>query len=77
MALNSENARDTEEKEDPELCLDLIEEAWVEVDGEEGLDVGEDITFSFESPCRCLSFRLRSLFIVLMCARVCSILTLV
>ena len=69
MALKSEKASETEEKEEPELCLDLIEEAWVEVDAEEGLNVGEDITFSFEVPCRCLSLRLRSLFIVLMFAR--------
>ena len=51
LALKSGKARDTEEKEDPELCLDLIEEAWVEVDAEEGLNVGEDITFSFEFLC--------------------------
>ena len=70
LALKSGKASDTEEKEDPELCLDLVEEAWIEVDAEEGLDVGEDITFSFEDPCRCLSFRLRSLFIVLMFTRV-------
>ena len=70
MALKSEKASDTEEKEEPELCLDLREGAWIGLDAVEGLDVGEDITFSFEVSCRCLSFRLRSLFIVLLCALV-------
>lgn len=62
-----ENAKDSEEKEEYELLVDLVEEA---VGVGEGVEAGEDITLSFCVPCECLSFRLRNLLIVLMLGQV-------
>ena len=59
-----EKARDSEEKEELELFLDIVEE---------GVGIGEgveDITLSLCVPCECLSFRLRNLLIVLMLGQV-------
>ena len=58
-----ENAKESEEKEELELVLDLVEEG---VGVGEGVKAGEDITLSLCVPCEFLSFRLRNLLMVLM-----------